>query len=100
MFFSFTLRPPPSSTLFPYTTLFRSSFVLLVAQTQRVNALGLHLRLLRRLRDISGHSDRDLGVEADLDRVQTQILDRPVENDLSLLDRKTCLSDRFRNVAG
>src|SRR5205814_6201249 len=26
LFFSFLLRPPPSSTLFPYTTLFRSRF--------------------------------------------------------------------------
>src|SRR5207302_6903789 len=28
VFFFFTIRPPPRSTLFPYTTLFRSSSVL------------------------------------------------------------------------
>src|SRR5699024_12522941 len=43
-FFSFRIPPPPSSTLFPYTTLFRSR-VLIPVQAEYLPAKGLELLL-------------------------------------------------------
>src|SRR5437899_9881746 len=40
-FFFLTIRPPPSSTLFPYTTLFRSH---LLARSHQGEGGGAHLR--------------------------------------------------------
>src|SRR5205807_7187273 len=49
------LRPPPTSTLFPYTTLFRSRELLrhfFGVQNSRRLGFGLHLRDIRRHRPI------------------------------------------------
>src|SRR5947209_10138484 len=46
-FFSLILRPPPTSTLFPYTTLFRSSNSFLAIASKfalRAVAVGVHPR--------------------------------------------------------
>src|SRR5207249_10282368 len=60
-FFFSTLRPPPTSTLFPYTTLFRShSKTLREVRTAPENPKGLGVRaaLCRFSRTPSGRADR------------------------------------------
>src|SRR6478672_10380881 len=52
LFFFLMMRPPPRSTLFPYTTLFRSA-----ARLRRHAAGGAHQRL--RLRGAAGEPQRD-----------------------------------------
>src|SRR5688572_31099822 len=40
VFFFLLIRPPPRSTLFPYTTLFRSGYDVDAAKTARMSELG------------------------------------------------------------
>src|SRR2546422_8499327 len=47
-FFFLMIRRPPRSTLFPYTTLFRSPRRAAAADPQRSRDTGLHLRARRR----------------------------------------------------
>src|SRR5258708_35265505 len=51
LFFFLMIRRPPRSTLFPYTTLFRSSEVVAIEQVQHAHLAG-HRELLR-----AGHED-------------------------------------------
>src|SRR5437762_7402683 len=58
-FFFLRLRRPPRSTLFPYTTLFRS----LAALAGRIEAAGIRLR----------HLDLGGGIEIEIDRKSTRL---------------------------
>src|SRR5690554_1866631 len=49
MFFFFIIRRPPRSTLFPYTTLFRSLFVVVVIILAEVPPFDVAVHLLNRL---------------------------------------------------
>src|SRR2546422_7452990 len=53
------IRRPPRSTLFPYTTLFRSAAVLRVAPVLHPPSLGKHRVLI--IRDIAGRIDVRMG---------------------------------------
>src|SRR5207249_5261790 len=44
------IRRPPRSTLFPYTTLFRSPWILSIARNRSLDALRHHRRRRRRAR--------------------------------------------------
>src|SRR2546430_8673225 len=70
-FFFLMIRRPPRSTLFPYTTLFRSVVTLRVDLTFVVVGLDglLHLAAQR----LSQHGDRHAGGDLDVDAV---VLDR------------------------
>src|ERR1700740_2309658 len=57
-------------------------FFLLVAQPQWVDPLGLHFGFLGRLGNIGGDCHRYFRMKHDFHRMQAQILDRPVEDDL------------------
>src|SRR6185312_4159876 len=68
-------------------------------ETERIDALRLHLGFFRRLRDVDGDADRDFGMERDADRVQAERLDRMIEHDLMALDGETCRGHRLGDVA-
>src|SRR5438034_8538591 len=69
MFHSFTNRRPPRSTLFPYTTLFRSGVAQMCAQirrhrVERLEDTGEHLRQCKHQRVARvGQVGRDRAVE-------------------------------------
>src|SRR5438309_8652443 len=51
------IRPPPRSTLFPYTTLFRSSAAPLARELKNLPVAGLHLDLVRAPEQLSAFLD-------------------------------------------
>src|SRR5207253_9533910 len=69
LFFSLSIRPPPRSTLFPYTTLFRSEVAARLHRDQRLPQPALHVGDAPRAQPAGG-VDR-LGLE-----VRRQRLDR------------------------
>src|SRR5690348_18259121 len=61
LLFFFVLRRPPRSTLFPYTTLFRSNFhicQLMLLQLQNIIPIPLKDKLLQRSSDVWNKTDR------------------------------------------
>src|SRR5260370_15481233 len=67
------IRRPPRSTLFPYTTLFRSVVIVLDAGQEVLNFLLLLGRQ-------AGHADRRLGLVAQLGRQHLEALGRSEEH--------------------
>ena len=61
--------------------------------------LLLHLGFLFRLRDIDGHGDGDLRMQADAVVVQPQHLEWPFHEHLIARDRETGLGYRVGNIA-
>src|SRR6266850_5980351 len=84
------IRRPPRSTLFPYTTLFRSDLELLVLHGKLVGPLAERAaRLLHRSRDERGHRDeRDEGGRAD----------RAELKELGTADLQKAVGDQDREV--
>src|SRR3712207_7168337 len=66
MFFFLMIRRPPRSTLFPYTTLFRSLYRVSVVET--VNDVETARR-----RHMGGGEKRDRDPQTDLDRKSTRL---------------------------
>src|SRR5205085_12014757 len=56
--FFLMLRPPPRSTLFPYTTLFRSRLRYYVAKSQRKESRSTEINVRRETGPASIHVDR------------------------------------------
>src|SRR2546429_8627030 len=87
-FFFLMIRRPPRSTLFPYTTLFRSSDVVVLGSPHCKGTLRVREFLTR-----NGHPhtmldlDRDAGVQELLDRFHVTAADIPVV--ITCRDRKS-----------
>src|SRR5262249_61920804 len=67
-FFSLTLRPPPRSTLFPYTTLFRSRYAQMAAADRELRLAGYEVYRL------GGHEIADRSQAADRSEEHTSEL--------------------------
>src|SRR3984893_920541 len=73
--------------------------VVFVAQAQRVDAFSLHSSFFRRLSNVGGNRYRDFRMQDDPYRMHSQALDRPFENDLEFVDRKTRFGHRIGEIA-
>src|SRR3712207_7508428 len=73
------IRRPPRSTLFPYTTLFRSFYALVMGENKRMLELLRHLDLPERERQ-----DREHGVK----RIEIEISSRSEEHTSELQSRQ------------
>jgi hypothetical protein len=74
--------------------------LVLVAHGERVDALRPHLGFFGRLGDVGGDRDRDFGMQQNPHRMQPGALDRPVEDDLPLVDREAGGCYGLGEVAG
>src|SRR5436190_12700701 len=78
------IRPPPRSTLFPYTTLFRSSGVVLKPATSNPEA-GLGLRHARDLPLAARSEEHTSELQSHSDLVCRLLLEKKKNNKLELI---------------
>src|SRR2546422_7616529 len=81
------IRRPPRSTLFPYTTLFRSPLVLLVEKAQRDEVRGLELERPRLLGGLGFVLDERAVHTDDLERLLLEVVRRSEEHTSELQSR-------------
>src|SRR5438874_7814565 len=94
LFFFLLRRPPPRSTLFPYTTLFRSRLFTMAALEQILNR---HLASIRYDHMASGQKESHLQFpgESDADRKSTRLNSSHVEISYAVF----CLKKKKKSVA-